>query len=350
MAREPHAVDSVTSGDAAAKESEEQLQEVECTICFEAILEETLLPCQCKLHYCLSCWDKALANSFSQCGQARCPSCRSLVRVDFDPVQLRLAFTPETMDMTYARLNELAQNIREDYLRSIDDGRIVGPPSDESFNGFLETHAEYEIYTSMRQMRQGTVDRLRRQAMPAQIQILQRYAEANQALLDIRRNAVGIFMNASLADVENWMRALSLDVQGTGTADKSEMISFLVENTDAANLCCMWASQKCPAPKCVCGSTLQRISGIERFRNSLGERARALSDETIQQHLHQLETQGDSLVICDICEQLVPLCKDLFVWSCENRNATILHATSYDICKACFAAKAWSCTQDFVQD
>merc|ERR1711971_1103936 len=35
-------------------------EEMECTICMEVISEETILPCQCKLHYCQFCWDKAL--------------------------------------------------------------------------------------------------------------------------------------------------------------------------------------------------------------------------------------------------------------------------------------------------
>ena len=59
----------------------------DCAICFDPVHAEDRLhlPCRCQLTYCLTCWDRALAAAFNDNGQARCPSCRRPVRVDFDP-------------------------------------------------------------------------------------------------------------------------------------------------------------------------------------------------------------------------------------------------------------------------
>lgn len=56
-----------------------------CAICFEH-RDFVELPCACKVSYCSACWDRALAASVATHGRARCPSCRSVLRVDFDPV------------------------------------------------------------------------------------------------------------------------------------------------------------------------------------------------------------------------------------------------------------------------
>lgn len=334
---------AATSGDGtlASNDTEKEIQELdnvdmECTICMEFISEQTVLPCQCKLHYCQSCWDKALANSFGQCGQARCPSCRAFVRVDFDNEKHCLMFTPESCDMTFAAQNELIDRIRQEYRRSLQESQM--PPSQESFHQFLEAHEVYPLLESMEQQRQSTVDRLRHQAMPAQIKILQRYFEANPSLVDIQSTAKETLATVSVAELKSFMSIANVDADGC--LEKSELVSRLVEQSDIASLCCLWASQKCAAPKCVCGSFLMRISGFERFKNSLRERATVLPDEDIQRQIQMLESRGTTIVICDICEKNIPLGSGLFLWTCENRYSTILHATSYDICDKCFVDAA----------
>ena len=71
----------------------------ECVICFDAIAERLVLPCECRVSYCLGCWDRALAASFNSSGRARCPTCRTPVRVNFDPEAAggrgRLVFSAE---------------------------------------------------------------------------------------------------------------------------------------------------------------------------------------------------------------------------------------------------------------
>lgn len=59
----------------------------ECAICFNPLAEDERLPlpCSCNIQYCPACWDRALAAAFNDSGQARCPTCRTQVRVDFDP-------------------------------------------------------------------------------------------------------------------------------------------------------------------------------------------------------------------------------------------------------------------------
>merc|ERR1712232_740791 len=109
-----------------------------------------------------SCWDTALANSFSQCGQARCPSCRALVRVDFDAENKCLVFAPETVDMTFSNQRELVQRIQQEY-----ENQLLGPRSEKCFRTFLHAHAEFETLANLDRMRQGTVEKLRHQAMPA---------------------------------------------------------------------------------------------------------------------------------------------------------------------------------------
>lgn len=73
----------------------------ECTICFDAIEESASLPCRCRVPYCLRCWDRCLAQSFNSCGQARCPTCRGPVRVDFDAEAMVMCFSKEDADLTF---------------------------------------------------------------------------------------------------------------------------------------------------------------------------------------------------------------------------------------------------------
>jgi len=312
------------------------IEEMECTICMESIDEETLLPCQCKLHYCQSCWDKALANSFSQCGQARCPSCRSLVRVDFDPETNRMVFSKETMDMTRASQDELIRQVRQEYLQMVQETQ--SEPSNETFQRFVENHEAYQKMKELEKSRTDIISRLRHQAMPALQKGFQIYGEANPSLQEVHANASEALAKSSISDLKELMKVAKVDTEGL---EKSELIGRLVERTDKESLVGLWASEKCPAPKCVCHSTLQRVGGVERFRQSLGEQAQGLTDDEVHNILLQQQLRGMSHVICDICEGNVHLAQDSFVWTCENRNSTILHATSYDICDHCFLQ--WTC-------
>jgi hypothetical protein len=303
--------------------------DMECTICMEPISEGTILPCQCKLHYCLPCWDKALANSFSHRGQATCPSCRTLVRVDFDVKKQCLVFSTEDVDMTFAAQKEIGQKVYQEFAQQ-KPGASQG-----EFHDFLKGHKDFDLLSG--KLRQDIIERLRHQAMPVQVNLLHQFGNANPSLLDIHANARETLAKSSVAEMKAFMKAACVD--GSGCLEKSDLITCLMEKTDAARFGSMWASQKFSAPKCVCGCSLRRVTGFERFK-MMSDDWGALSDDEVEHMLHR--AQQRKLVCCDICEADVPLRRNSFVWMCENRNSSILHATSYDICEKCFVRCACS--------
>lgn len=79
------------------KDVETDEDEALCAICFEH-KPFLSLPCACKVNYCETCWDRALASSVSLRGRAQCPSCRTVFRVDFDPSARGLVFSTDASD------------------------------------------------------------------------------------------------------------------------------------------------------------------------------------------------------------------------------------------------------------
>merc|ERR1712060_1038764 len=138
-----------------------------------------------------------------------CPSCRALVRVDFDTDKNCLVFTPETVDMTFASQRELLQRIQQEY-----GSQLLGPPSEESFRHFLQAHAQFELLTSLDQMRQGTIEKLRHQAMPAQIRILKRFGEDNPSLKHIAGKPCDVLAKASVGELKRLMKAANVSAHG----------------------------------------------------------------------------------------------------------------------------------------
>ena len=120
--------------------------EMECAICFDIIdeLDRLPLPCQCRVPYCLKCWDRALAAAINDIGRARCPTCRSPVRVDLDPA---------------------AAGGRGSLVFSSD-------PSDDAE---AETRAEF-------------VNRLAEQAAPLMTALLRRFGDTHPSLRPIARD------------------------------------------------------------------------------------------------------------------------------------------------------------------
>lgn len=99
--------------------------ELDCAICFGTVPHPAELPCACNVAYCTSCWDRALAQSFNTCGRARCPTCRTPVRVDFNADTGRLLFSKDTepelppgaRECALSRLGEQARPAQEKLLR-----------------------------------------------------------------------------------------------------------------------------------------------------------------------------------------------------------------------------------------
>jgi len=69
-----------------------------CAICFEN-QPFVNLPCSCRINYCSTCWDRALATSVSVRGRAQCPSCRTGFRIEFNEEAACLVFSKEDADM-----------------------------------------------------------------------------------------------------------------------------------------------------------------------------------------------------------------------------------------------------------
>jgi len=74
--------------------SDDDMEMAACAICFEEGIP-VKLPCSCRMTYCSSCWDRALASSVSLKGRATCPSCRMHLRIDYDPELRGLLFSKE---------------------------------------------------------------------------------------------------------------------------------------------------------------------------------------------------------------------------------------------------------------
>lgn len=311
-------------------------EDVECTICMESVSESMALPCQCKLDYCLPCWDKALANSFSQCGQARCPSCRSLVRVDFDSAKQCLVFSSEALDMTFTAQNELRHTMLQAYAHYVQSFSSEDPQSGaapERLEDFVQHHPAMPEFEHISKMRNETITRLRHQAMPALKAVLQRYGENNIILRTLRDKPRETLETATVDELKGFLEACRLCLDDC--LEKSEMVERLIEKASMPDLISLWAQVKCQPLKCVCGSLFQQVSAVERFRRSPnGERITNSSDEDVQSHLEHLQARNDTIIICDICEEAVPIVNA--VWTCNNRTSTILHATSYDVCNGCF--------------
>lgn len=244
--------------------------------------------------HCVQCWDRALAQSFKDAGHARCPTCRTLVRVDFDAAAGRLCFSRES----------------------------AGEAAD----------------------RVGVVARLVEQARSAQIMALQRYGERNPALRRIARGHFEGLLEAPLAELQQ--RAAALGVEVGGCAAKEEVLARLLEHfgRDAAALASFWASGGPVAPSCVCGGRLARVSGMDRALRSLWHGAPHLEPGSapFAECLRQITDGGQTCgANCDICGSTsLPL--TFSIWTCENREDTILHPAAYDVCEQCFSQHAFS--------
>ena len=57
--------------------------------------------------------------------------------------------------------------------------------------------------------------------------------------------------------------------------------------------------------------------------------------DRVARHLLEADVlRNTSSVICDLCDRMVP--PKSVVYTCSSGETTVLHATEYDICRACF--------------
>ena len=286
----------------------------ECAICFEAIHERIQLPCQCRVLYCSSCWDHALAASFNDCGHSRCPTCRRPVRVDFDAAAARLVFSSadeadgESMGAIVNRLAEQAAPLMTRLLRS-----------------FGEAHPTL---------------RARAQAAEASSVLASKPIRELKALITgLGGSPEGCLDRADLVE-------RALETAG-GAARISEYLATVVEaaayppSSSAPDDDGSGGGGEAPLPslRCVCKGRLVRVSGRDRamelFKSQYGAQLDASQLEAL---LDAQAASGATFVICDLCDATLRTSEH--VYTCGNGERTILHPTTYDVCGACFVRYA----------
>jgi len=267
-------VDAPSSGDA------------ECAICMSNMADSVSLPCSCKVDYCRTCWDKALARSLTSQGQPSCPTCRCPILVDFDADTCLLKFS------------------RAD------------PDSDEH-------------------KASCTVDRLAHQAQPAQTRLLKTYGDARPHLKDIAQGEVEVLKTLSIEELKEHIKNLGGDCHGCAEKDDHVQLLKRLGGPEAA----LWAQlREEEKPKCVCNSHLVRTSIKERHRSY--RMLRGSDAESDLARFAMLSMQNALSIICDVCDGEVTVVGGGYCWTCQNGDGTVLHASNYDVCDRCFMKHA----------
>jgi len=306
-------------------DEDEEMPEASCAVCFEPVSESARLPCDCAVSYCICCWDRCLAAGLNSAGRARCPTCRTAVRVDFDLAARRVIFSKE----------------QEDDDEGVDDGLIedIAVAGDARFAPGPRT--VHNRPTAARHAR--VMERLVEQARPAQILFLQQFGEQQPSLRAAASTAIER-MHASEAAMDrvqqeqNAQKAagsrgvhLFMSLQGLREVARAEWVA--AEESMAGVGCA--AAHTC-RPPCVCGARLIHVSYRERLARYMTMRLPNLAGapEELERVVEMSLMHDESCYYCDICGGSQA---DGGVWTCENGNHTVLHANAYDVCERCFA-------------
>jgi len=286
-------------------------EDVTCAICFEEVSTQMTLPCTCNVVYCAQCWDRSLAQSFNAYGQARCPTCRGPICVDFDPEEVCLVFS-----------------------------RASAPLSTD-----LEGLGVHDARTVKEQSKNDAVQKLRQQALPAQVRLLQKHGWRHPGLKEMASAPEVELRRMPVSELSQHMATLggssvdSSSPQGTD-CEKEELVRCLAQKKEV--MCRVLgerlASLTEELPACVCGSSLIRVSGEERTMRCCDKMAMlsgfARDSNNYRMVFERLTVLQRSICFCDLCGESVPTANS--VWTCKNGDTTILHATSYDVCDECF--------------
>lgn len=278
-----------------------------CAICFEEIdIHQQELPCSCNVAYCAQCWDRALAHSFNASldGQARCPTCRGPICVDFDPERVCLLFSrapTETSEDSTCRDSQDPRQRRES-------------------------------------RKNEAVQKLRQQALPAQIRLLQKYGVRHPGLKEIAETPEVELRRMSVAELKSQISHLGGSSEDC--LEKEDLVRCLADKKELLGrvLGEKFAASTDDLPSCVCGSKLLRVSGEERTMRCC-DKMQMLSgvsrdSQNYRTVFERLTSMQSSICFCDLCGSSVPTANA--VWTCENGDSTILHATSYDVCDECY--------------
>lgn len=283
---------------------------LQCAICLDDVEQSIEIPCACNVFYCAQCWDRALAQSFNSTGEARCPTCRLAVCVDFDPERICLLFSRAPVP-------------------ALREPECFGARS----------------WNEARQLREATkqeaVQKLRQQALPAQIRLLQSHGRRNPELREVARTPEWQLRRMSVRDLKH-----HLTVVGGSSDDCLDIDDLVCRLLQEANMKKMmgrvlgrkFAASTEHLPACVCGSSLVRVSGAERTMRCCDKMPQLAGSSRAspyyQNAFERLSALQRSVCFCDLCGDSVPTANA--VWTCKNGDSTILHATSYDVCDECF--------------
>jgi len=172
---------------------------VDCTICFNSCTPISL-PCACSLPYCTQCWDRALAQSFQSCGEARCPTCRTAVHVDFDVDHSWLVFS-----------------------RKDDEDEVTS----------LGRHEQLRMHQH----------RLAQQAKPVQLRLLREYGASSSSALELQQSGFG-WEDAAEISAEDAFEISARCAKNVQVAPRCVcgMVLELVSGRERAIRCCrmMW--------------------------------------------------------------------------------------------------------------
>jgi len=315
---------------------------MECAICFEAITARTTLPCACNVDYCLRCWDRSLAASFNSGESARCPTCRTSVRVDFDAAEGCLVFSRESEDPpanTESAIQDELEQLRQQMIEIQGEGAETDEEQEahlyQRFVALVSSAQQEDQHRYQRQY--DTIERLAQQAIPAMTRKLQRYHAANDVPLEgFRQNPEKHLENVAVAELKTQVELVGRTPVQTPIS-KRHLIKQLVATIDnPGKLSSFLVSTTLEPPPCVCGGTLTRIDSRARTAHFL--EGAGLTEHALQRALQNHDNMGTTNVICDVCDVQIPFLD--FVWTCSNGASTILHATTYDVCDACFILHA----------
>lgn len=304
-----------------------------------------MLPCNCRIAYCAVCWDRSLAQSFNRCGQARCPTCVTPVRVDFDASGAagagKLVFSRDTAgDMTYLKEMEALG------ARPHVDG-IVRP--------------DREHAAVIAAMRGETIERLLGQAAPSVARRLVHFGEVHPFLRALAADPVTLLSDRSTRELKTHLEAMGGDPEGC--LEKADIVAKMVEVAHGQNqLAASWAAAAAEdeavgpqrewpkdlsrSPPCICGGKLVRMSLYQRSKWWLeqqnGEDMARTDPALVEAWLRSevASTCSGFGLVCDLCHQKNWGEANNHTWTCLSGTTTIFHATCYDVCDSCFARHA----------
>ena len=297
----------------------------ECAICFDSIPadDQIPLPCKCRVPYCLHCWDRSLAAAFNDTGAARCPTCRSPVRVDFDHEAAggrgRLVFTSdngearpseESRAQVVNRLAEQSAPLMTRLLRTYGEAhpslRVLArdPAAHLASKPVRELKALLTLLGDDPAMcfeKADLIDRLQRAARSdPQLAAFCVAAEDAQEQEQQREPKAA-------NEEQEGAAGPAMDIGDAGTSGSGDVCPAGSSSASTAEASSAKPGEVgVPSPlhlRCVCGGMLERMNGMERARMLYCKEFPQLEQHQIQQLLQLQLADGQVCVVCDLCDK-----------------------------------------------